>query len=337
MPNIAINGLGRIGRSIFRLLTTTRLKSSLNVVALNDIQCIEQCAYLIKYDSVFGSFPGLLSHDEHTINVNNQSYRFTSEPDLSKLDLGDVDIVLECTGKTDNRNFIEAGLRAGAKRILISGPSSFADIVIVLGANQEKLTDQQIVSNASCTINALAPLVSLIHDAFGVACGHMTTIHCYTGSQPTVDAPRIGLERSRAAALSIVPTSTSAGSLVSQVLPHLKNRITTRSVRVPTASVSAVDLSLSLESAPSVLAINEVIRNANQNLIGTTNEALVSCDLRQRAESIIVALPETRVAKDGYCRVFGWYDNEWGYSNRVIDLAEMMVKSKLDSTWELRS
>jgi glyceraldehyde 3-phosphate dehydrogenase len=207
--------------------------------------------------------------------------------------------------------------------VLVSGPSLAAEVTVVLGANEAALMDQRIVSNASCTTNALAPLVKALHREFGIVTGSMTTIHCYTGSQPTVDAPAADFSRSRAAALSMVPTTTSAQRLLDVVLPEIAGRIEGSAVRVPTASVSAVDLVVMTERAASVEAVNGVLAAAG-GVIGATGKALVSSDLRARQESIVMALPETRVTRGGLVRVFGWYDNEWGFSNRMLDVARLM-------------
>jgi glyceraldehyde 3-phosphate dehydrogenase len=234
-----------------------------------------------------------------------------------------VDVVMECTGRADSREVAARGLQAGARRVLVSGPSAAADVTVVLGANEAALTDQAIVSNASCTTNALAPLARLIHAQWGIVTGSMTTIHCYTGSQPTVDAPAADFSRSRAAALSMVPTTTSAQRLLDTVLPQIAGRIEGSAVRVPTASVSAVDLAVMTERPATAAAVNAVLAAAG-GVIGATTKALVSSDLRARPESIIMALPETRVTKGGLLRVFGWYDNEWGFSNRMLDVALRM-------------
>ena len=245
------------------------------------------------------------------------------EPDLSRLDLSGVDVVMECTGRADTPDIAGRGLAAGARRVLVSGPSRAAEFTVVLGANDAQLGAQRIVSNASCTTNALAPLVRVLDAAFGVETGWMTTIHCYTGSQPTVDAPAADYARSRAAALSMVPTTTSAQRLLDVVLPDLAGRIEGAAVRVPTASVSAVDLAVMTRARPDVDAVNDVMRGAG-GVIGWTDRPLVSSDLRARPESIVMALPETRRTQGGMIRVFGWYDNEWGFSNRMIDVAARM-------------
>jgi glyceraldehyde 3-phosphate dehydrogenase len=323
---IAINGLGRIGRSILRLLTTTRAGVGFEIVALNDIARPELVAYLFAHDSVFGPFPGEVGYDDTSLTINGTCYPLTGLPDLSTLDLAGVDLLIEATGKSNSRAFAERGLTAGATRVLVSGPCPTADLTLVLGANDAALQDQLIVSNASCTTNALAPLARLMDDNFGLVTGHMTTIHCYTGSQPTVDAPRGDLVRSRAAALSMVPTTTSAGRLTELVLPDLADRLIATSVRVPTASVSAIDLTMQLQTKASVEDINAALQKATGAIFGYSDLPLVSSDLRMRPESIIMAGHETHVTTGGLARVFGWYDNEWGFSNRMLDVAGLMTK-----------
>jgi glyceraldehyde 3-phosphate dehydrogenase len=239
------------------------------------------------------------------------------------LDLTGIDLVMECTGRAEAREVAARGLNAGARRVLISGPSSAAEVTIVLGVNEDRLGDRRIVSNASCTTNALAPLARLIHRNWGIVTGSMTTVHCYTGSQPTVDAPAADYPRSRAAALSMVPTTTSAARLLDVVLPELAGRITAQAVRVPVASVSCVDFHLVTESRPSVEEVNTAFRSAG-GVIGATDRPLVSTDLRARPESVVMACPETKVTQGGMLRVFGWYDNEWGFSNRMLDVGQMM-------------
>ncbi len=319
---VAINGFGRIGRAILRSLLDHRA-GDLNVVAINDIADIELCAHLLEYDSVYGPLGRDVRVEGPNIAVDDQRIRFTQSDTLLGLDLSDIDIVLECTGKANTEEFASRGLKAGAKRILISGPSDAAETTLVLGANDAALADQKILSNASCTTNALAPLLKVLDDAYGVQTGHMTTIHCYTGSQPTVDAPRGDFARSRAAALSMVPTTTSAMRLMSKVLPHLDNKIVGCAVRVPTAAVSAIDLTVQLRDPPTIDELNQVFANQS-GVIGTTVKPLVSSDMQTRPESIVMALPETHSTEAGLIRVFGWYDNEYGFSNRMIDVAMKM-------------
>jgi len=320
--NVFINGFGRIGRSVLRAWALGAAPG-VQVVGINDIAAPEMCAYLFEFDSVFGPWHGTVALEGGALVVNGRVLPLHRTPDLSTLDLRAVDVVMECTGRADSREVAARGLQAGARRVLVSGPSAAADVTVVLGANEAVLTDQPIVSNASCTTNALAPLARLIHAQWGIVTGSMTTIHCYTGSQPTVDAPAADFSRSRAAALSMVPTTTSAQRLLDSVLPQIAGRIEGSAVRVPTASVSAVDLAVMTERPTTAEAVNAVLAAAG-GVIGATTKALVSSDLRARPESIIMALPETRVTKGGMLRVFGWYDNEWGFSNRMLDVALRM-------------
>ena len=291
--NVFINGFGRIGRSVLRAWALGAAPG-VQVVGINDIAAPEMCAYLFEFDSVFGPWHGTVALEGGALVVNGRVLPLHRTPDLSTLDLRAVDVVMECTGRADSREVAARGLQAGARRVLVSGPSAAADVTVVLGANEATLTDQPIVSNASCTTNALAPLARLIHEEWGIVTGSMTTIHCYTGSQPTVDAPAADFSRSRAAALSMVPTTTSAQRLLDSVLPQIAGRIEGSAVRVPTASVSAVDLAVMTERPTTAAAVNAVLAAAG-GVIGATTKALVSSDLRARPESIIMALPETRV------------------------------------------
>lgn len=325
MMRVFLNGFGRIGRSVLRAWAETPQKwAGLEIVGINDIAAPEMCAYLFEYDSVFGPWRGTVALEGGALVVNGRGIPLHRTPDISGLPLSGVDVVMECTGRADAREVAKRGLAAGAKRVLVSGPSRGADVTVVLGANEAALGDQRIVSNASCTTNALAPLAKLIDAHWGVVTGSMTTIHCYTGSQPTVDAPAADYPRSRAAALSMVPTTTSASRLVDTVLPELAGRIEGSAVRVPVASVSCVDLAVMTERAATVEAVNAVFRAAG-GVIGATDRPLVSTDLRARPESIVMACPETRITKGGMLRVFGWYDNEWGFSNRMLDVAVRMA------------
>lgn len=321
---VFINGFGRIGRSVLRAWALAPARWPLEIVGINDIAAAEMCAYLFQYDSVFGPFPGSVTLQLGMLVVNGRAIALHRTADLATLDLRGVDLVMECTGRADSAAVAGRGLAAGAARVLVSGPSSAADYTVVLGANEAGLGTQSIVSNASCTTNALAPLARLIDENWGIVTGSMTTIHCYTGSQPTVDAPAADYARSRAAALSMVPTTTSAQRLLDTVLPGLAGRIEGSAVRVPVASVSAVDLAVVTARPATVGAVNAAFC-AVGGVIGVTDQPLVSSDLRARPESIVMALPETRVTTAGLLRVFGWYDNEWGFSNRMLDVASRMT------------
>ncbi len=323
MTRVAINGFGRIGRTVLRAWLRGGWPA-VEIVAINDIADDDTCAYLFEYDSVFGRMDAGVQAGDGVFAVGAARLRLTHEADLSALDLSDIDVVMECTGRADRPEPARSGLRAGARRVLISGPSDAAEVTVVMGANDAALTPaHQLVSNASCTTNALAPLVRFLHDRWGLATGFMTTVHCYTGSQPTVDAPRGDLARSRAAALSMVPTTTSAQRLVERVLPELEGRLLGAAVRVPTASVSAVDLSVMLDRPADSDTVNAALRDAG-GVIGWTERPLVSTDLRARSESVVMALPETAQTRGGLLRLFGWYDNEWGFSCRMLDMATRM-------------
>ncbi len=321
---IAINGFGRIGRTVLRILLTSR--SEFELVMINDVAPLESCAYLFQYDSVFGPWHEDVHSFEGALRVGSRLIPFHNVRDVRALDLSDVDVFLECTGQPYSREFISRALQAGASRVLISGPADAADVTVVLGANEEAIGDHKIVSNASCTTNALAPLLKIIDDAYRIVGGQMTTVHCYTGSQPTVDQPRDDFARSRAAALSMVPTSTSAHRLVGKVLPNLAGKIEARAIRVPTASVSAIDLIVSLEAKPSASEIRlELKRQVEVSaVLGWIDRPLVSVDMRARKESLVIAGPEISLSAGGLLRVFGWYDNEYGFATRMLDVAALM-------------
>ena len=324
---IAINGFGRIGRTILRILL--RERDEFELVCINEIEPLATCAYLFQYDSVFGPWPGTVATEgEHTLVVDGRRIAVHAARDLSTLDLGGVDLVLDCTGMAGARAVAERGLAAGARRVLVSGPSAEADATIVLGANEGDLAGQRIVSNASCTTNALAPLARLLDEAWGIESGQMTTVHCYTGSQPTVDKPRGAPERSRAAALSIVPTTTSAQHQTGRVLPALAGRIEARAIRVPVASVSCIDLTVQTRAPVTEAGAREMLHDAAGRLpwLGWIEAPLVSSDLRGRPESLILSGPEVSVSAGGLLRVFGWYDNEWGFSARMLDMAALMAR-----------
>lgn len=329
---VLVNGFGRIGRTVVRAWAGGAWPG-VEIVAINDIAPPETCAYLFEYDSVFGPFPGGVTLDEGALVLAGRRLRLTRAADVSALDLSGIDLVMECTGKAETPEVAGRALRAGAGRVLISGPSGAAEATVVLGANEVAAAGRRIVSNASCTTNALAPLAKALDAAFGLVTGWMTTIHCYTGSQPTVDAPRgDDLARARAAALSMVPTTTSAGRLLDAVLPELAGRLTCAAVRVPTASVSAVDLTFQPGRMVSAAEANAALRAAAEEsggVIGWTDRPLVSTDLRARPESVVMALPETAVTGGGLVRLFGWYDNEWGFSCRMLDMARLMAEGRV--------
>lgn len=331
---IAINGFGRIGRSVLRAwLAAPDRWPGLQIVGVNDIAGAEMAAYLFEYDSVFGRWPGRVIEEPGAIVIDGRRLAFTAATDWARLPLAGIDIVMECSGKTRERAVAAPLLAAGAGRVLVSGPCPDADFTVVLGANEAGLAPgQRVVSNASCTTNALAPLARLLDAAFGIETGFMTTVHCYTGSQPTVDAPRGDMARSRAAALSMVPTTSSAERLADLVLPQLAGRIEGAAIRVPVASVSAVDLCVTTREPVSTEAVNAAFRAAaagpESHIFGVTDRPLVSSDLRAMPQSVVMALPETRVTAGGLLRVLGWYDNEWGFANRMLDVATIMGEQR---------
>ncbi len=324
---IAINGFGRIGRAILRQLLTTSRGDGIEVVRINDIAPLDMCAYLFKYDSTYGPFPHEVEGTNGALRVMGHSIPVSHHADLTQTDLSGVDVVLECTGIARTSDVATRGLKAGAKKVLISGPSPAAEKTVVLGANDAELTGAQIVSNASCTTNGLAPLAKLVDQIAGIDTGHMTTIHCYTNSQPMVDAPRGDFARSRGGAQSMVPTTSSAMHLINQVLPHLEGRISGAAVRVPTASVSAVDLVVQLARPMAEDDFITALRAgvAASPVLDWTDLPLVSSDLRANPASLVIAGPETRMAGKSQARIFGWYDNEWGFSARMLDVARQMA------------
>lgn len=329
---VAINGFGRIGRLVLRSIAE-HARRDIEVVAINDLGPVETNAHLLRYDSVHGRFPGVVTSGEDWIDVGLGKIKVTAERDPSKLphkDLG-VDIAFECTGIFTARDKAAAHLAAGAKRVLISAPGENADKTIVFKVNHEVLTkDDIVVSNGSCTTNALAPVAKVLNDLFGIERGYMTTIHSYTGDQPTLDTMHKDLYRARAAALSMIPTSTGAAKALGLVLPELKGKLDGSSVRVPTPNVSVVDLKVVARRDVTVAEINEALTAASQGpmkgVLDITNEPLVSSDLNHIAASSTAALPQTQVVDGKLARVLSWYDNEWGFATRMSDTALEMAK-----------
>lgn len=323
---IAINGFGRIGRTILRQLLLSSSNDDIEIVAINDIAPLKTCAYLFQYDSVYGPYPGTIAVQDKAIMIDSCIIPFHSSSNLVELDLSGVDVVLECTGKVQTRKLAEAGLNAGAKTVLISGPSEVADTTIVLGGNDEDLALERIISNSSCTTNAIVPLLKKLDLHIGIEHAHITTIHCYTGGQPTVDAYGTSQTRSRAAAASMIPTSTSAALQTTKVLPKFNERLSVAAVRVPCLSVSAVDLVLQLTEMPSV-PTSEFLREyfKEDHIVGLTEDACVSVDMRSRSESVVIAIPESKTVCNKQLRIFGWYDNEWGFSARMIEMARLIA------------
>lgn len=321
---VAINGFGRIGRSLLRILLSGN--RDIELVLINDVNSLESCAYTFQHDSIFGPWRDEVVALDHALQVGSLTIPFFQQGDISSLDLQGVDVLLECTGQPYTREYASRGMVTGATRVQISGPTEAADMTLSLGANEHVFNGQTIISNGSCTTNALAPLLKVIDEAYGIIGGQMTTVHCYTGSQPTVAQPRDDFARSRAAALSMVPTTTSAHKLVGKVLPHLAGKIDARAIRVPTASVSAIALSVSVNTRPTrEQAVAELKRaSAASRVLGWVDKPLVSVDMRARPESLVISGPEISVSPGGLLRVFGWYDNELGFANRMLDVAVLM-------------
>ena len=325
---IAINGFGRIGRGVLRALLENDVQD-IEVVAINDLSPPETLVHLLKYDSIHGRLttPVFLSGDE--IRVGPHTIRLTAIRNPEELPWQDVDVAYECTGLFTARDKAALHLKNGSKRVLISAPGKDADRTVVFGVNHMDLTAEDvIVSNASCTTNCLAPLAKVMDDAFGIKTGYMTTIHAYTGDQPTHDTSHKDLYRARAAALSMIPTSTGAARAIAEVLPHLKGRLEGSAIRVPTANVSVVDLSFLPERPATVEAVNSAIQAAVESdmagILSYEEDPLVSVDFNHDPHSSCFAAPQTAVTSEGLVRVVSWYDNEWGFSNRMVDTGRRM-------------
>lgn len=327
---VAINGFGRIGRNVLRAIAESG-RDDIEVVAINDLGPVETNAHLLRFDSVHGRFPGEVRVEGDTIDVGQGPIRVTAirnPAELPHRELG-VDIAFECTGIFTSRDKAKAHLDAGAKRVLVSAPADGADLTVVFGVNHEKLTaDHLVVSNASCTTNALAPVAQVLNDAVGIQTGFMTTIHSYTNDQPSLDQMHKDLYRGRAAALSMIPTSTGAAKAVGLVLPELNGKLDGTSIRVPTPNVSVIDFKFTAKRATSTGEINDAItRAAEQQLKGVlayTSAPNVSIDFNHDPASSIFALDQTKVLEGTLVRVMSWYDNEWGFSNRMADTAVAM-------------
>ena len=330
---VAINGFGRIGRNVLRAIIESG-RTDIQVVAINDLGPVETNAHLMRYDSVHGRFPGEVKVSGDTIDVGRGPIKVTAirnPAELPHKDLG-VEIALECTGFFASKTTASAHLTAGAKRVVISAPADGADLTVVYGVNHDKLTkDHLVISNASCTTNCLAPVAKVLNDAVGIEKGFMTTIHAYTGDQPTLDTMHKDLYRARAAALSMIPTSTGAAKAVGLVLPELNGKLDGVSIRVPTPNVSVVDLKFVSKRATTVKEINEAVQAAAakgplKGILAVTSEPNVSIDFNHDPHSSTFALDQTKVMDGNFVRILTWYDNEWGFSNRMSDTAVAVGK-----------
>jgi glyceraldehyde 3-phosphate dehydrogenase len=327
---VAINGFGRIGRLTFRAFLESG-RQDLDFVAINDLGSAEMNAHLLEFDSVHGRFRGKITASNGHLKTNGQDVAVLSEANPEKLpwrDLG-VDIVMECTGRFTDREGAAKHLDAGAKRVLVSAPCSGADLTVVYGVNDDKLTQEHhVVSNASCTTNCLAPVAQVLNEAIGIKHGYMTTIHAYTGDQRTVDTLHKDPYRARASAVNLIPTSTGAAKAVGLVLPELKGKLDGASIRVPVPNVSMIDLTFQAARPTTAKEINDaMVAAANgplKGILGVNDKPLVSTDFNHDPQSSIFDLKSTQVVDGTFCRVVSWYDNEWGFSNRMNDTAAAM-------------
>ena len=333
MPvRVAINGFGRIGRNILRAIVESG-RADVEVVAVNDLGPVETNAHLLRFDSVHGRFPAEVTVEGDAIVIGSRRIKVLAIKDPASLpwrDLG-IDIALECTGIFTARDKAAVHLAAGAKRVLVSAPSDGADLTVVYGVNHDKLTpEHKVVSNASCTTNCLAPVAKVLNDAIGIEKGFMTTVHAYTGDQPTLDTMHKDLYRGRAAALSMIPTSTGAAKAVGLVLPELKGKLDGVSIRVPTPNVSVIDLKVVVKRSTTADEVNGAIERASKQelkgILDITRQPNVSIDFNHDPHSSNFALDQTKVIDGNLVRVMSWYDNEWGFSNRMADTSVAIGK-----------
>lgn len=326
---VGINGFGRIGRPVFKI-ALEKFGDDAEIVLINDLTDTKTLAHLLKYDSTYGRYGRDVQAKEHSLVVDGKEVEICAETKPENIKWGDygVDVVIESTGRFTNKEAAMAHVAGGAKKVIISAPAKNEDITIVMGVNEDKYDPEKhvVISNASCTTNCLAPVAKVLHDNFGIVKGLMNTIHSYTNDQRILDLPHSDLRRSRAAALSIIPTTTGAAKAVALVLPELKGKLTGLSMRVPTPTVSVVDLVVDLERNVTVEEVNAALKRAAENelkgILEYCDEPLVSIDFKQDPHSSIVDALSTMVIQDNMVKVISWYDNEWGYSNRVVDLVK---------------
>jgi len=328
---VGINGFGRIGRNVLRAIIESG-RTDIQVVAINDLGPVETNAHLMRYDSVHGKFPGTVTVDGNTIDVGQGPIKVTAERDPKALPWGDVDVALECTGIFASKDKAAAHLENGSKKVLISAPGGNDVKTIVYGVNHDTLSaDDKVVSNASCTTNCLSPVAHVLNQKFGIEKGMMTTIHSYTGDQPTLDTMHSDLYRARAAGMSMIPTSTGAAKAIGLVLPELMGKLDGFAMRVPTPNVSVVDLKCIVSKDTSAEEVNAAIKEAADSdlkgVLGYTNEPLVSMDFNHDPHSSIFHMDQTKVMDGNLVSILTWYDNEWGFSNRMSDTAVAMSKA----------
>lgn len=328
---VAINGFGRIGRNVLRAIIESG-REDIEVIAINDLGPVETNAHLLRYDSVHGRFPVTVKSGKDWIDVGRGKIKTTAIRNPAELPWSDVDVVMECTGIFTSKEKCQAHLENGSSKVLISAPGTDADATIVYGVNHKDLRkSHKVVSNASCTTNCLSPVAKVLNDAIGIKKGFMTTIHSYTGDQPTLDTMHKDLYRARAAAMNMIPTSTGAAKAVGLVLPELKGKLDGVAIRVPTPNVSVVDLTFEASKKTTVEEVNEAIKKAArkaplEGILGFTDEPLVSSDFNHDPHSSIFHLDQTKVMGGTMVRILTWYDNEWGFSNRMSDTAVAMGK-----------
>src|SRR5256714_3610466 len=329
---VAINGFGRIGRNVLRAIAESG-RTDIEVVGINDLGPVETNAHLLRFDSVHGRFPGTVTVEGDSITLGNGNIKVSAERDPAKLpwkELG-VDMALECTGIFTAKDKAPLHLTAGAKRVLVSAPADNADATIVYGVNHDKLTkDHKVISNGSCTTNCLAPVAKVLNDTVGIETGFMTTIHAYTGDQPTLDTMHKDLYRARAAGLSMIPTSTGAAQAIGLVLPELKGKLDGVAIRVPVPNVSVIDLKVVARKETNKDEINDAMKRASEQqlkgILAYTNDPNVSIDFNHDPHSATFHMDQTKVMNGTLVRVMAWYDNEWGFSNRMADTAVAMGK-----------
>ena len=332
MLKIAINGFGRIGRMILRAYAESNKYNDIDIVCINDLTDKKTNMHLLKYDSIHGTSNFEISEIDRGISVNGKTIRMISQPDPEVIDwkAHGVDIVFECSGRFTKKVDAEKHIRAGAKRVIVSAPSEGADITVVYGINHKDINgSHKVISNGSCTTNCLAPIAYILDKAFGIERGFMTTIHAFTGDQRLVDTVHNDLRRARAATLSMIPSSTGAAKALSLVLPNLKGKLDGTAIRVPVPNVSLVDLTCTLNKKATADEINSVMKAASEGeLLGVlayNEEQLVSCDFNHSAFSSIFDATGTYVVSDNFCRIVSWYDNEFGFSNRMLDLCQYLA------------
>jgi len=325
---IGINGFGRIGRLVLRALIESN-RDDIEVVAINDLGPVEKLALLFEFDSVHGRLPNHVTFDGDYLIVDSRKILVTAIKEPSNLPWHNVDVALECTGRYTNKNAAALHLNNGSRKVLVSAPCKDADNTVVFGVNHETIQpNHQIVSNASCTTNCLAPVAKVLHNSIGINKGFMTTVHSYTGDQPTLDALHTDSYRARAAGMSMIPTSTGAARAVGLVLPELKGKLDGVALRVPTPNVSVVDLTFEAARPTSIEEICDAIRDAAESsltgILGYTTKPNVSSDFNHDSHSSIFHMDQTKVMEGVLCRVLSWYDNEWGFSNRMLDVADKL-------------